>query len=174
MTREWKSQDDQGSRRPCSPRPRGRVQLTDRRPAARRAPEPGERVVTGQRLMQAFGDAVLGWQRTPRAEGVQRDVYVRRLRDGEGSVLVGGWTPTRWPSTGKSAGTPWPANTLARADARSGARVPIAGSGFKRARRRCDCGLRRELPGAERTRPPTRRCGSRRTCHGANRGVGTP
>ena len=40
-------------------------------------PEAGERVVVGQRLMQAAGDPLLGWVETPAG----RDFYVRQLRD---------------------------------------------------------------------------------------------
>ena len=46
----------------------------------------GERVVTGQRLMQAASDIVLGWDRASGTDGVPRDFYVRQLRDGKGSV----------------------------------------------------------------------------------------
>jgi len=41
----------------------------------------GERVVTGQRLMQAAGDIFLGWQQGPDTDGVVRDFYVRQLRE---------------------------------------------------------------------------------------------
>src|SRR6185436_15979142 len=48
----------------------------------------GERVVTGQQLMQATSDIFLGWQRNPGPDGVERDFYLRQLRDGKGSVVV--------------------------------------------------------------------------------------
>lgn len=41
----------------------------------------GERVVAGQRLMQASSDIFLGGQRTPSPDGTDRDYYVRQLRD---------------------------------------------------------------------------------------------
>ena len=60
---------------------------------ARAVPRPseyanhGQRVVEGQRLMQAASDIFLGWIRTPRAlDGDERDFYVRQLWDWKGSV----------------------------------------------------------------------------------------
>jgi uncharacterized protein (DUF2252 family) len=42
----------------------------------------GQRVVAGQRLMQAASDIFLGWQRTGKAlDGKTHDFYVRQLRD---------------------------------------------------------------------------------------------
>src|SRR6202042_3724837 len=42
----------------------------------------GQRVVAGQRLMQASSDIFLGWQRAEAdLDGAQRDFYVRQLRD---------------------------------------------------------------------------------------------
>ena len=41
----------------------------------------GERVVAGQHLMQAVSDIFLGWERTTGTDGVERDFYVRQLRD---------------------------------------------------------------------------------------------
>lgn len=51
---------------------------------APRPAEPGERVVTGQPLVQALGDIFLGWQRTAEPDGVEHDCYARPLRDGSG------------------------------------------------------------------------------------------
>ena len=48
----------------------------------------GQRVVEGQRLMQAASDIMLGWIRTEGVDGVKRDFYVRQLWDGKGSALV--------------------------------------------------------------------------------------
>ena len=48
----------------------------------------GQRVVEGQRLMQAASDIMLGWFRTPGIDGVERDFYIRQLWDGKGSALV--------------------------------------------------------------------------------------
>src|SRR5207248_6062144 len=49
----------------------------------------GQRVVAGQRLMQAAGDIFLGWQCTAaRPDGKQRDFYVRQLRDWKFSLPI--------------------------------------------------------------------------------------
>lgn len=81
----------------------------------------GQRVVEGQRLMQAASDAMLGWQRTHGIDGVQRDFYIRQLRDWKGSAVI----ETMHPDTMARYGT-FCAWTLARAHARSGDRVAIA------------------------------------------------
>src|SRR4029077_20337120 len=41
----------------------------------------GERVVRGQRMMQAATDIFLSWQRSPSLDGVERDYYIRQLWD---------------------------------------------------------------------------------------------
>jgi uncharacterized protein (DUF2252 family) len=81
----------------------------------------GERVVTGQRLMQASSDIFLGWQRMAGPDGVERDFYLRQLRDGKGSVVVEQMGPDGMRLYGRLCG-----QTLARAHARSGDRVAIA------------------------------------------------
>jgi uncharacterized protein (DUF2252 family) len=81
----------------------------------------GERVVRGQRLMQAAGDIFLGWQRTVGLDGVTRDFYVRQLRDMKGSADVDTMSPELMTRYGEICG--W---TLARAHARSGDPVAIA------------------------------------------------
>ncbi len=48
----------------------------------------GERVVRGQRLMQAASDIFLGWQRQAGIDGVDRDFYIRQLHDWKGSADV--------------------------------------------------------------------------------------
>jgi uncharacterized protein (DUF2252 family) len=48
----------------------------------------GERVVVGQRLMQAATDIFLGWQRAEGIDGVKRDYYIRQFHDWKGSVQV--------------------------------------------------------------------------------------
>lgn len=80
----------------------------------------GHRVVAGQRLMQAASDMFLGWQRSTLG-GVQRDQYVRQLRDWKGSAEVAKMTPAGMRLYAEMCG--W---TLARAHARSGDRVGIA------------------------------------------------
>ncbi len=82
----------------------------------------GERVVTGQRLMQAGSDIFLGWlhlQSGP--DGGQRDFYVRQLRDQKGSAAIEQMKPKGMASYGRMCG--W---ALARAHARSGDRIAIA------------------------------------------------
>jgi uncharacterized protein (DUF2252 family) len=79
----------------------------------------GQRVVAGQRLMQATSDIFLGWERSAWA-GAERDYYVRQLRDWKGSVDVDGMTPAGMDVWGRMCG--W---TLARAHARSGDRIAI-------------------------------------------------
>jgi Uncharacterized protein conserved in bacteria (DUF2252) len=43
----------------------------------------GERVVEGQRLMQAAGDPLLGWYRLNAVDGKKHDFYVRQMSDGD-------------------------------------------------------------------------------------------
>lgn len=87
----------------------------------RRVPNQGERVVTGQRLMQAASDIFLGWERVQGLDGAQRDFYLRQLRDQKGSVVVENLAPRGVRLYGELCG--W---TLARAHARSGDAVAIS------------------------------------------------
>ena len=93
----------------------------------------GQRVVVGQRLMQAASDIFLGWTRTVGMDGVSRDYYVRQLRDWKGAL-----DPEMMDPVMMRVYATWCAWTLARAHARSGDRVAIAaylgsGSRFERA-----------------------------------------
>jgi uncharacterized protein (DUF2252 family) len=81
----------------------------------------GERVVQGQRLMQAASDLMLGWQRAVGIDGADRDFYIRQLRDWKGSLPVEALDPAGVQTYGEICA--W---TLARAHARSGDRVAIA------------------------------------------------
>ena len=82
----------------------------------------GQRVVAGQRLMQATSDIFLGWQRTEAGlDGQQRDFYIRQLRDWKFSVAIEALVPRGMRIYGELCG--W---TLARAHARSGDRIAIA------------------------------------------------
>ncbi len=82
----------------------------------------GERVVVGQRLMQASSDIFLGWLHNPNGlDGKARDFYVRQLRDWKGSAEIEQMVPKGMALYGKLCG--W---TLARAHARSGDRIGIA------------------------------------------------
>jgi uncharacterized protein (DUF2252 family) len=82
----------------------------------------GERVVRGQRLMQAASDILLGWLRSPGLEESPRDFYVRQLWDWKVSADVGAMEPA-----GLEAYARLCAWTLARAHARSGDPAAIAG-----------------------------------------------
>ena len=81
----------------------------------------GQRVVEGQRLMQAASDITLGWLRTVGLDGRQRDFYIRQLWDGKVGVDPANMTPATLAVYGRICGS-----TLARAHARSGDRIAIA------------------------------------------------
>ncbi|MGW8379745.1 DUF2252 domain-containing protein [Streptomyces sp. ODS28] len=81
----------------------------------------GERVVTGQRLMQAASDIFLGWERVEGIDGRQRDFYVRQLRDWKAIPQADVMSPRTMRLFGEVCGT-----ALARAHARSGDRIAIA------------------------------------------------
>jgi uncharacterized protein (DUF2252 family) len=81
----------------------------------------GQRVVEGQRLMQASGDIFLGWCPAIGLDGRHRDFYVRQLWDWKRSAEVERLTPRGLELYARLCG--W---TLARAHARSGDRVAIA------------------------------------------------
>ena len=94
----------------------------------------GERVVTGQHLMQASSDIFLGWLHVESGlDEKKRDFYGRQLKDWKGSAEVEQMAPKGLSAYGRLCG--W---TLARAHARSGDRIAIAsylgsGSSFDRA-----------------------------------------
>jgi uncharacterized protein (DUF2252 family) len=82
----------------------------------------GERVVAGQRMMQASSDIFLGWTRIAAGlDGARRDFYGRQLKDWKGSAVIETMTPKGMVLYAGMCG--W---TLARAHARSGDRVAIA------------------------------------------------
>ena len=78
----------------------------------------GERVVQGQRMMQAASDIYLGWTK---GLDVRRNFYWRQLRDMKGSAVVEVMTPLGLTYYARICG--W---TLARAHARSGDPVAMA------------------------------------------------
>jgi uncharacterized protein (DUF2252 family) len=81
----------------------------------------GQRVVAGQRLMQAASDIFLGWVHTEHeVDGGARDFYVRQLWDWKSSVDVETILPRGLAMYAVACG--W---TLARAHARSGDRIAI-------------------------------------------------
>jgi uncharacterized protein (DUF2252 family) len=81
----------------------------------------GQRVVEGQRLMQAASDIMLGWIRAADLEGVSRDFYIRQLWDQKGSALVELMDPRTMVVYAELCG-----RTLAKAHARSGDAIAIA------------------------------------------------
>jgi len=93
----------------------------------------GQRVVVGQRLMQAASDIFLGWQRVKDLDGETRDYYVRQLHDWKGSADVGTFRVPGATIYARMCGA-----TLARAHARWGDRIAIGsylggGDAFDRA-----------------------------------------
>jgi uncharacterized protein (DUF2252 family) len=78
----------------------------------------GQRVVMGQRLMQAASDIFLGWIRA--ADG--RDFYWRQLHDMKGALEIAVMPPANLDTYARLCG-----RVLARAHARSGDRIAIAG-----------------------------------------------
>ena len=81
----------------------------------------GERVVTGQRLMQAASDIFLGWVTATGLDGKTRDFYVRQFQDWKGSADVDSLRAPGAHAYARICGA-----TLARAHARSGDRIAIA------------------------------------------------
>jgi uncharacterized protein (DUF2252 family) len=80
----------------------------------------GQRVVEGQRIMQATGDIFLGWARVTELDGTGRDYYLRQLWDWKASADVDAMSPELLAIYGQICG--W---TLARAHARSGDAIAI-------------------------------------------------
>ena len=115
----------------------------------------GQRVVEGQRLMQAASDIFLGWIHVKAGlDGQPRDFYVRQLWDWKASADLDTILPlglelyaerVRW--------------TLARAHARSGDRIAIAVvSRQERRLRSCDRRVRRSRTPIRTSATTTRSC----------------
>ncbi len=81
----------------------------------------GQRVVAGQRVMQAASDIFLGWQRVTDIDGQARDYYIRQFHDWKGSAEVDTLRVAGATLYARMCGT-----TLARAHARWGDRIAIA------------------------------------------------
>jgi hypothetical protein len=101
--------------------------------ASTRFEQQGERVVRGQRLMQAASDVMLGWVRAQGADGERHDFYVRQLWDWKGSARIESMEPRGLGIYAEICGM-----TLAHAHARGGDRIAIAaylgkGEAFDRA-----------------------------------------
>ena len=104
--------------RPRRPRPSVLAEYAGRS----RYSNQGERVVAGQHLQQAQSDIFLGWTRVPNPlDGIDRDFYVRQLKDWKFSVPIELLLPEGMAMYARLCG--W---TLARAHARSGDRVALA------------------------------------------------
>jgi uncharacterized protein (DUF2252 family) len=81
----------------------------------------GERIVAGQRMMQAAADIMLGWERIEAIDGETKDFYIRQLWDAKGSAEIELMKPAGLSAYGAICG--W---TLARAHARSGDALTIS------------------------------------------------
>ena len=81
----------------------------------------GQRVVVGQRLMQAASDIFLGWIRVKDLDGRNRDYYIRQLHDWKGGAEVETFRVPGARLYARLCGA-----TLARAHARWGDRLAIA------------------------------------------------
>jgi uncharacterized protein (DUF2252 family) len=81
----------------------------------------GQRVVEGQRLLQASSDILLGWFGTSDIDGVERDYYIRQLWDGKMSANYESMSEAQFKVLGQLCG--W---TLARGHARSGDPIAVA------------------------------------------------
>ncbi len=88
--------------------------------SASRLQSAGQRVVVGQRVMQATGDPFLGWCQAQGGDTV--DFYVRQLRDMKGSIETVGLSPEALQVYAQICGS-----VLARAHARSGSSSLITG-----------------------------------------------
>ncbi len=102
------------------------LQIKEARPSVlapyaggRRVRHQGERVVNGQRIMQAVSDIFLGWTRSPASDA---EFYVRQLHDMKYGIDVDGLRPP-----GMKVYALVCAWALARAHARSGNVAEIAG-----------------------------------------------
>jgi uncharacterized protein (DUF2252 family) len=82
----------------------------------------GQRVVEGQRLIQATSDVLVGWARWQESSGRKIDFYVRQLWDGKGKIDVEELGPKRLAAYAGLCG-----KTLAFAHARSGDAMMIRG-----------------------------------------------
>ncbi|HMR49577.1 MAG TPA: DUF2252 domain-containing protein [Arachnia sp.] len=81
----------------------------------------GQRVVVGQRMMQAASDIFLGWTRSAPSGRPSADYYLRQLRDWKYSVPIERLDGPSLAAYGRMCG-----RTLARAHARTGDRIAIA------------------------------------------------
>jgi hypothetical protein len=85
-------------------------------------PHQGQRVVEGQQLMQSTSDILLGWLTAPGLDDRERHFYVRQLWDQKGAAVIETMDPNDLRVYARLC-----AAILARAHARSGDRIAIAG-----------------------------------------------
>jgi uncharacterized protein (DUF2252 family) len=83
-------------------------------------PNQAQRVVEGQRLMQAASDIFLGWHEATPGQSPAVDYYVRQLRDWKLTIATAQMRPATMRAYGALCG-----RTLARAHARTGDRIAI-------------------------------------------------
>jgi uncharacterized protein (DUF2252 family) len=95
--------------------------VLERFTGASRYPNHGQRVVVGQRLMQAASDIFLGWLRVTDIDGQTRDYYLRQFHDWKGSAQIDTLSVPGATLYARVCGT-----ALARAHARWGDRIAIA------------------------------------------------
>jgi hypothetical protein len=81
----------------------------------------GQRVVEGQRLIQAASDIMLGWMAVDDLDGRRRHFYIRQLWDEKGSAIVEAMQPSAMTAYAQLCG-----RALAKAHARSGDAIAIA------------------------------------------------
>jgi hypothetical protein len=79
-------------------------------------------VVEGQQLIQSTNDILLGWLTAAGPDSQERDFYVRQLWDQKGSAAIETMRPNDLRLYARVCGA-----ILARAHARSGDRIAIAG-----------------------------------------------
>ena len=135
----------------CSCSSRRRSRRCSSRSSARAVSQHGERIVAGQRMMQAAPDIMLGWERIEAIDGETKDFYIRQLWDAKGSAEVELMKPARPRApTGRSAAGHSPGPTPVRATpSRS---PPISARAMRSIRRWW--AFARDLRRPERTRLP--------------------
>ena len=67
-------------------------------------PQHGQRVVEGQRMMQAAPDIMLGWERIVAIDGETKDFYIRQLWDAKASAEIELMDPSGLEAYGRVCG----------------------------------------------------------------------
>ena len=117
----------------------------------------GQRVVVGQRLMQAVSDIFLGWVRVKGIDGQTRDFYLRQLRDWKGSAEIEADGPGRDADLRRTVRVDTRPRTRPLRGPHRDRGLPRLRSRLRRGARRVRTGLRRperaRLPGADGRHP---------------------